>query len=211
MQLSLSDLNRLAGHFEIFKQDLPSWQPRFEMILQYLQLRAQWAKVHNVSGPQALADSTDDVVDAFALCEILRRDLPLVDVGTGSGVPGMLLACLLPDLKIHLVEPLVKRTAFLNSVAYQLGLSSVKVWRERWPCLNKLPQADVSQGLQLVSRAVIAPDVWPTLACTEHTQVIYQYLAQIQPDWEVKGFEMKAECLYEVRLVDRIVRRWDRG
>ena len=155
------------------------------LVDRYFRARDRWSRTHNVAGPKALmAPYEVDLVDAVALTHCLSADQPLVDVGTGSGTPGLLVACLRPELPVILVEPIAKRTAFLRHVSYELGLSNVKVIRSRWPC--PLPVNEI----QIVSRAVVDPELWPALAAQSTAQItcLYRLLAANRPamtleDW----------------------------
>jgi 16S rRNA (guanine527-N7)-methyltransferase len=53
------------------------------------------------------------------------------DVGSGAGLPGIALAIARPDLRIELIEPMERRTAFLQDVIADLGLAGVTVLRSR--------------------------------------------------------------------------------
>ncbi len=53
------------------------------------------------------------------------------DVGSGAGLPGLVLALRRPDLRVTLVEPLLRRTTFLEEAVSKLGLSNVEVVRGR--------------------------------------------------------------------------------
>ena len=53
------------------------------------------------------------------------------DVGSGAGLPGIVLALRRPDLRITLVEPLLRRTIFLQEAVFALGLRNVAVVRQR--------------------------------------------------------------------------------
>lgn len=55
----------------------------------------------------------------------------LVDIGSGAGLPGMVLAMLLPNVNVVLVEPMARRTTFLTECVTMLGLSNVEVKRAR--------------------------------------------------------------------------------
>ena len=55
----------------------------------------------------------------------------VADVGSGAGLPGLVLALARPDLDVTLVEPLLRRTTFLSEVVDTLGLSNVTVLRSR--------------------------------------------------------------------------------
>jgi 16S rRNA (guanine527-N7)-methyltransferase len=172
----------------------------------FFELRARWAGVHNLSGPMALQDpQTIDLLDAQALVRVLSPDLPLVDVGAGSGVPGLLVACLEPQRWVYLVEPLVKRMAFLRTAVHTLGLTRVRLERDRWP-------VTVDQPVQVVSRAVVSPEDWPALAAAGGATVVavLRYLAARRPPFTVAGFAEAASVDYVVGGADRRVERWDR-
>jgi len=54
-----------------------------------------------------------------------------VDIGTGAGFPGLILAMAYPDIHFTLVEPLMKRSAFLHLVKSKLGLDNVTIKSDR--------------------------------------------------------------------------------
>jgi len=80
-------------------------------------------------------------------CAVVAPAVPagssVVDVGSGAGLPGLVLAILRPDLRICLVEPLLRRAIFLGEAVDHLGLSGVEVRRARAEDLRGDVQADV--------------------------------------------------------------------
>jgi 16S rRNA (guanine527-N7)-methyltransferase len=63
--------------------------------------------------------------------ELLEPATRVLDVGSGAGLPGIVLAVARPDLEITLLEPLARRATFLDEVVGELGLSTVTVVRGR--------------------------------------------------------------------------------
>jgi 16S rRNA (guanine527-N7)-methyltransferase len=55
----------------------------------------------------------------------------VADIGSGAGLPGLVLAIRRPDLRVTLVEPLLRRTRFLEEAVLRLGLANVEVRRGR--------------------------------------------------------------------------------
>ena len=55
----------------------------------------------------------------------------VADVGTGAGLPGLVWAIARPDIHMTLVEPLLRRTSFLEQAVTELGLTNVEVLRSR--------------------------------------------------------------------------------
>jgi 16S rRNA (guanine527-N7)-methyltransferase len=94
------------------------------------------------------------------MAELIQPDASVVDVGSGAGLPGIVLAVARPDLTVALVEPLERRTVFLAEAVDQLGLRArVSVIRGRaeelvrGPLAGRLPAADV-----VTARAVAPMD-----------------------------------------------------
>ncbi|AJQ45305.1 16S rRNA methyltransferase [Ureaplasma diversum] len=60
-----------------------------------------------------------------------NQQLSLIDIGTGSGIPGILLKIVFPSLKVVLLEANSKKCSFLNIVINALNLSDIEVWNMR--------------------------------------------------------------------------------
>lgn len=86
-------------------------------------------------------------------CALLGRaiddDLDVCDIGSGAGLPGLVLAIARPDLRLTLVEPLLRRVTFLEEAVAELGLANVEVVRARAEELHGLREFSV-----VTSRAV---------------------------------------------------------
>jgi len=68
-------------------------------------------------------------------CAVIHPAIPVgqkvIDVGSGAGLPGLALAIARPDLDLHLVEPMLRRTNWLAMAVTELGLTNVSVHRGR--------------------------------------------------------------------------------
>ncbi|PRY58743.1 16S rRNA m(7)G-527 methyltransferase [Knoellia remsis] len=68
-------------------------------------------------------------------CAVIEDGFPegarVIDVGSGAGLPGVALAIARPDLELHLVEPMLRRTDWLTATVSDLGLDNVTVHRGR--------------------------------------------------------------------------------
>jgi 16S rRNA (guanine527-N7)-methyltransferase len=71
------------------------------------------------------------VLNCAAVAALIPPGSSVIDIGSGAGLPGVVLALARPDLHITLVEPMLRRTEFLESVVADLGLTSVKIHRAR--------------------------------------------------------------------------------
>jgi len=71
------------------------------------------------------------VLDALSLVPFVGEVKSLVDVGSGGGLPGLVLAIALPGVKVTLIEATGKKARFLESTAQAMGLGNVAVVAER--------------------------------------------------------------------------------
>ncbi|MEZ5093563.1 16S rRNA (guanine(527)-N(7))-methyltransferase RsmG [Nocardioides sp.] len=89
------------------------------------------------------------LVNCAVLGEVVPEGSRVADLGSGAGLPGLVLALARPDLEVTLVEPLLRRTTFLEEVVAELGLTRVEVVRGRAESLHGRRTFDV-----VTSRAV---------------------------------------------------------
>ncbi|WP_324535752.1 16S rRNA (guanine(527)-N(7))-methyltransferase RsmG [Actinotalea sp.] len=71
------------------------------------------------------------LLNSAAVASFLPPSGTVVDIGSGAGLPGVVLAALRPDLDVVLVEPMERRTVWLRHVVESLGLPRVEVVRGR--------------------------------------------------------------------------------
>lgn len=97
----------------------------------YKKYLLQWNKTHNLTGAKDAVTLDDFIFDALYPLKFLDAPKNMLDIGTGAGFPGLVLAMAWPDAQVTLAEPLVKRSSFLQFVKAKLGLSNVRVERKR--------------------------------------------------------------------------------
>ena len=93
------------------------------------------------------------VLNCAALTDAFAMGATVADIGSGAGLPGIVLALRRPDLKVTLIEPLLRRTTFLSEVVEHLGLDNVEVVRARAEEVHGTRTFDA-----VTSRAVAALD-----------------------------------------------------
>ncbi|WP_329518966.1 16S rRNA (guanine(527)-N(7))-methyltransferase RsmG [Spirillospora sp. NBC_01491] len=71
------------------------------------------------------------LINCAVVAEAIPEGATVVDIGSGAGLPGIVLAIVRPDLSITLLEPLLRRTTFLNECVGMLELPNVEVRRAR--------------------------------------------------------------------------------
>jgi len=88
------------------------------------------------------------IANCIPITTILPQNVRLVDIGSGAGLPGIVISLARPDLKVSLVEPLQRRVDFLNEVVAELGIP-IEVIRGR--------AERVKKQFEIVTARAVAP------------------------------------------------------
>jgi 16S rRNA (guanine527-N7)-methyltransferase len=105
---------------------------RLPLAERYAELLATDGVVRGLIGPREVPRLWErHLVNCALLGHAIERDADVCDLGTGAGLPGLVLALDRPDLSVTLVEPLLRRTTFLEEAVAALGLGNVEVVRAR--------------------------------------------------------------------------------
>ena len=107
-----------------------------QALLDYLALLQKWNQVYNLTAvrdPQAML--SHHLLDCLAVVAPLRERLAslalpgpirLLDVGSGAGLPGLVLAICLPQLQVDCVDTVAKKSSFIQQAALSLGLAHLR-------------------------------------------------------------------------------------
>jgi 16S rRNA (guanine527-N7)-methyltransferase len=127
---------------------------RVALLERYGRLLASDGVVRGLIGPRETPRLWErHLLNSAVLGEVMPEGASVCDIGSGAGLPGLVLAIVRPDLRVTLVEPLLRRTTFLEEVVSELGLSTVEVVRGRADLLHGARTFDV-----VTSRAVAPLD-----------------------------------------------------
>lgn len=123
---------------------------RWRLAAAYAELLATDGVTRGLIGPRETGRLWErHLLNCAALTEALPADATVADLGSGAGLPGVVVALRRPDLRVTLVEPLLRRATFLSEVVERLGLIGVEVVRARAEELHGARRFDV-----VTSRAV---------------------------------------------------------
>lgn len=103
----------------------------FQNVQKYKEHLFKWNKIHNLTGARSEQTLNEFIYDAVFPISFLPKVASLMDIGTGAGFPGMILAFALPKTQVTLVEPLTKRASFLQFIKADLELKNVRVVKKR--------------------------------------------------------------------------------
>ena len=116
----------------------------------YAALLAGPATERGLIGPREVPRLWDrHLLSCAVVTDLISPGASVCDVGSGAGLPGLVLAIRRPDLQVTLVEPLLRRTTFLDEAVQHLALTNVEVVRGRADALHGRRSFDV-----VTSRAV---------------------------------------------------------
>lgn len=104
-------------------------------LLDYLFLIEKWNRAYNLTAIRDLQEMLSlhllDSLSIFLLVKDLVPGKRLLDVGTGAGLPGMVLAIMHPEFRVSLLDTNGKKCRFLRQVAIELKLENVQVIHDR--------------------------------------------------------------------------------
>jgi 16S rRNA (guanine527-N7)-methyltransferase len=101
-------------------------------LLDYMDLIQKWNKVYNLTAVRDPAEMlTHHLLDSLAVVAPLRRHTQsrparVLDVGSGAGLPGTVLAIVCPELNVTCVDTVAKKAAFIQQAAVTLKLSNLR-------------------------------------------------------------------------------------
>lgn len=120
----------------------------------YAELLAMEGIIRGLIGPREVPRLWDrHLLNCAAVTDAVEEGATVCDIGSGAGLPGLVMAIRRPDLQVTLVEPLLRRTTFLHEAVEALDLSNVEVRRARAEELHGSAVFDV-----VTSRAVAPLD-----------------------------------------------------
>lgn len=105
---------------------------RLPLAIRYVDLLAGPGEVRGLIGPREVPRLWDrHVLNCALLSDLVDEGARIADIGSGAGLPGLVVAIRRPDLHVTLVEPLLRRTTFLAEAVEHLGLENVEIIRAR--------------------------------------------------------------------------------
>jgi len=196
MAVLRSGVERLRAAFEL---DLGEGELTFvEKATEFAALAEEWGARMDLTA----ARDENELLDLLFADALAMRSISgaaggsWVDVGSGVGAPGIALSLLDPSISMTLVEPRVKRVAFLRTVLSKLEIASTRVLRTRSETLAE-KQWDIA-----VARATMPPEEWLAEGTRLARGGVWLLLARADAPSRA-GWEIAAELRFEWPLTGR--------
>ena len=163
-------------------------------LLQYLSLLNKWNKVYNLTAVRdPLEMVTLHLLDSLSILPYIKINAKnLLDVGSGGGLPGIVLAICQPNLKVTTIDTVQKKAIFMRQVKGELGLVNLNVVHSRVENHQPTEKFDV-----IVSRAF--SDLTLFINLTRHLIANNgQWFAMkgLMPDDELQALIIKPDSVY---------------
>ena len=117
---------------ECKKQNIELDENKAKALKEYKDLLVEWNEKMNLT---AITEDYEVIIKHFVDClectHLITDEKKIIDVGTGAGFPGMVLAIYYPQIEFTLLDGLNKRLIFLEEVINKLGLKNVKIVHAR--------------------------------------------------------------------------------
>jgi 16S rRNA (guanine527-N7)-methyltransferase len=145
-----------------------------DQLMGYLDLIQKWNKVYNLTSVRdPLEMLTHHLLDSLSVIVPLLRHVDqsgaqtLLDVGSGGGLPGVVIAIACPQLQVTCVDTVAKKATFIQQVALSLGLSKmcgvharVETMSERFDVVTSRAFATLADFVSLSRERLAANGVW---------------------------------------------------
>ena len=141
--------------------NIPLSDKQIQQLLRYLSLILKWNRIYNLS---AIRDPIESVkkhlLDSLSIIHFVQPGL-LLDVGSGAGLPGIVIAIMKPETKVFVLDSVGKKCRFMQAVKSELALENLIVVNSRVESFK--PKKSFSQ---ITSRAFAATS--KTIQLTKH-------------------------------------------
>lgn len=185
-QTTLSSLLPLVELCET--HELPLDDQKIKQFERYLELLLRFNKSMNLIGPLSAHQIVEELLcDSLMPVTGAAPSGPILDIGSGAGLPGIPIKILYPKCPITLVEPRKKRASFLRIVVAKLGLEQCEIMNMRHEDARDLGHDYV------ISKAFQPPLQWIETAASvtsPHGKIVCMTRSSLQPDLDARAHEL---------------------
>ncbi|MEH6648821.1 MAG: 16S rRNA (guanine(527)-N(7))-methyltransferase RsmG [Motiliproteus sp.] len=168
-----------------------------QQLLDYVGLLLKWNRTYNLTAirePQAMVER--HLLDSLSVAAYIEGD-SIADVGTGPGLPGVVLAIVYPDKQFMLMDSNGKKTRFLQQAKMELRLANVEIYNGRVEAFDPQQRFDA-----VISRAFASLDDmlgWTEKLC--HRNGVFLAMKGVYPEQELADLPERFQLLASHKLM----------
>ncbi len=139
-------------------EDFNLTENQLQQINRYIELLTEYNQKFNLISKHTVDSILDrHVIDCMQITNYIDKnaELKIADFGSGAGLPGIIVAIVLSNASVFLIESNSKKTSFLNVVKNELGLKNVVIYNDRIENINKANGFDIVTARALASLDVL--------------------------------------------------------
>lgn len=140
---------------------------------------------------------TRHLLNSAILAPLIAKDARVADIGTGGGMPGLVLGIVRPDLTLRLIEPMERRCAWLNEQIDRLQLQRVTVQRGRAEEFHDAFEVDVVTARAVTALRKLIPITVPLLR--DGGETLFLKGASVQAEIDAAAKQIRRFKLTNVR------------
>ena len=179
------------------KANLKLSKKKLDQLSEYANLIVKWNKTRNlVSRNASLETINEHILDCACLIPHLKES-NLLDVGSGAGLPGLVVSILDDEKNIKLLEPNQKKISFLTHAQAKLDLKNTTIFKERVENLEEINEETI------ITRAVMEPKKLLNVISKQKNKnlkiimMVSEPMEISYPNWESKFLVSEAQRILD--------------
>ena len=181
---------------EAKKESLEIPKDKLDKLERFANKLEWWNKIHNITGAKTKEKIVANIIDSLIPISFIKEPKSMLDVGTGAGFPGLILAIMWSNAKVVLAEPLNKRASFLRYIVEDLELKNTTIFKDRVENLQHPPFELVTS--RAVTNTKLLLDLTKNVT-SKDTKYLFFKGERVYQEIE----ELKAQYIYDIVTKNR--------
>lgn len=178
----------------------------FGAIRHFATMLEEEGELRGLIGPRELPRLwSRHLVNSAALLDFIPSRAQLLDVGSGAGFPGLVIAIARPDVDVHLVEPMTRRCEWLADVVEEIGLDNVTIHEAQAQQLRGQGQADIVTARAVANVRKLLPICMPLVQPGGKVLALKGRRVQQEVDDALSVFAQHAVADYRIHEVPSVM------
>lgn len=185
---------------------------QLQQLIAYYELLVKWNKTYSLTAltdPEAII--INHLLDGLSIVNYLSGHSTILDVGSGMGVPGIIVAIMLPNSQVSLVDSNSKKIAFLQQVKIELKLNNASIFKLRiesyvpdklFSVITARAFSGLDKLIQLTNRLLTVDGIYLAMKGSD-----WQHeLDLIATAWSYQAIELKVPYLDAQRFLIKVIK-----